>query len=478
MNSKWVIMNNKYITNFALCKKQFWLIIMLLAVGCNIFGSGPSQENIDDSDEWSEPTILYINSDTVDSNPFDGIGTFSTDVNGGKILSALDLIDTRSDRLLDSKNIIFLEKEPKSDSKVLRRFSSTVPGEQPIIKRDRGGTFHLLWGDRRQDPAFEHWEIPSRSQLTNFSTNVVYTRYNGTGFEPPVSIYEGNLSTFGVGSIGFPLRLIEAEDRRLHAVFKADSMARTTTTMGDSIAVFIPRLVYMNRSPLGEWSRPRFIFIKYKNNPNSLSGGNPVIAATTNRLVVSFLSSVGGVNDVLTITSDDGGHTWSDAKLIFSSGRERSMFLTMKEAASGQLHIVWARVIDDGSLPEELWHSYSEDEGRTWSQPVNFFTLESPTFTPERSPEPTETIISDYDIVVDEDNRLHWAGIEVVFEDILHNRIHYTSWDPVKKTWQESSVFKLSTDPGKVKLSFDDVAQKLYIFWKEIEKETILYSVK
>jgi len=455
------------------------VIILLLTGSCDIFSSNSDQENIENSGEWSEPMILYVDPDTVDIGPFDGIGSFKMDVHEGTIRSVIDRGRFIDDRFLDFREIIFLEMEPGGEPELRQRISGTVPAEQPTIVRNHASTFNLLWADRRQDPDFEHWEIPSRSQLTNFSTNVVYSRYNGSFFEPPVSIYEGNLSTFGVGDIGFPLQLIEAEDRRLHTVFKADSMARTTNTMGDSVTAFVPRLVYINRSPAGEWNKPRFLSIDYKGNPGSLSGGNPVIAApSANRLVVAFLSSVGGVNDVLTITSDDGGVTWSEAKLIFSSGRERSSFLTMRKAMDGQLHLVWARVIDDGSLPEEMWHSYSEDEGRTWSQPSSFFTLVSPTFTPEGSPEPTETILSNYDIVVDENSRVHWAGIEVFFEDSLQNKIHYTSWDPGTKTWEEPSMLEFASDPVELDLAFDGTTQKLYMFWEELEEEIIFYSVK
>ena len=452
---------------------QIWFITLLFVVSCNIFGSNSDNENVDKRGEWSDPQLFYLAPDTSEILRFD-VTVYNDNINVATWRRQFS-----NNQFLDYSQILMIRGQIGGEANIQELTSKSIPSENPLILRDNVNTSHMLWGDRRQDPDFEQWEVSSRSQLTNFSTNVVYTRYNGTGFEPPVSIYEGNLSTFGVGDIGFPLQLVEAEDRRLHTVFKADSMARTTDTMGDSVTAFIPRLVYMNRSREGAWSEPRFLFINYKNNPNSLSGGDPVIAApTTNRLVVAFLSSVGGINDILTITSDDGGQTWSEAQLLFSSERERSLFLTMSEAAGGRLHLVWARVIGNRALPEEMWHSYSEDAGRTWSQPASFFTLRSPTFTPEGSPEPAGTIISDYDILVDESERVHWAGIEVFFGDSLRNKIHYTTWDPGTKTWEESSLFEFSTEPRQVNLTFDITSQRLYLFWEERLEKTVFYSVK
>jgi len=459
-------------------KSEILVIILLLTVGCNIFGSNSEQGNIENDGEWSEPQTLFTlrAQDTVDDSLFHNFNTLQATVQRETIRLVTNTVQGVDTRILNLSEILFLQKKKGGTTEIRQLTQRDIPSEQPTILRDNDGIFHLLWGDRRQDPNFDQWEAPFRLQLASFSTNVVYSRYNGTSFEPPVSIYEGNLSTFGVGDIGFPIQLIEAEDHRLHTVFKADTLVRTTTTMGDSVTAFIHRLVYINRSPAGEWSRPRFLTISYKDHPRSLGGSNPVIAApTANRLVVAWLGSVGDVNDVLAITSDDGGQTWSEAQRVSTSGQQANFFLTIRKAPAGTLHLVWAKLVDN-VLPEEMWHSYSEDGGTRWSQPERFFTLRKPTFTPADSPRPSETIISDYDIVVNENSRLHWAGLEVFFEDSLQNKIHYTSWDPGTKTWEEPSMLEFASDPGKLELAVDKATRELYLFWSE--GKTTNFSVK
>jgi len=408
-------MDKHILTTQTILLRKWRLIALLLVliVGCNIFSSGSSGEN---RREWSEPMVLFVDPDTVDSGPLDGIGTFKMEVHEGTIRAVMDRGRFINDSLLDFKEIILLEMEPGSEPQFRQLTPIDIPSQRPIILRDQAGSLHLMWADRRLDPDFEQWEFSSLQTL--FSTNVVYSRYNGSSFESPVSIYEGNLSTFGRGDIAFPLHLIEAEDRRLHAVFKADSAWRTTTLLeGDSITVFTSQVTYMNRNPAGQWSKPRFLSGDSQ-QPGVQSRHTPAIAApSANRLVVGFLSSAGGNNDVFTITSDDGGRTWSDQQLVFSSGQQPSSMLRMMQAQGGQTHLIWGRAHRGLPLPGEMWHSYSEDGGITWSTPEQFFKLESePTLTgPDRPPGPIFLYIGSFDLLVDERDHLGGNGAQELF---------------------------------------------------------------
>lgn len=446
----------------------FLALLLALAASCDLFNSGSGRNDTPESAaDWSEPVLFYRDTNSDSSKT----GQFQAVVHEDMIHAVTWRNRSLDDLLLDFSQILFLEKEvgTRSEAEIRELTPGAVPSEQPLILRDHTGTFHLLWGDRRLDPGFDRWESQF-SQLGIFSTNVIYTRSDGSSFEPPVSIYEGNLSTLGRGDIGFPLRLIEAEDHRLHAVFKADSAFivgdGTTPMEGDSVEDFISRATYMNRSTTGQWSRPRFLGVDPR-HPAIGTAHNPDIAApSANRLVVVWIGSAGDLNDVLAVTSGDGGLTWSEPRLIVSSNQRPAIRLRLIQAPDDRLHLIVGKS-STIFLPTEMWHTYSENGGETWSPPQRFLAVMN-----------SANVIFPFDVLVDEAGRVHWAGLEVDIGDNLNNKIHYTTWNPGTEAWEEPSLFDMASAPNLIDLALDESTQKLYLFWMERFERTVFYSVK
>lgn len=93
------------------------------------------------------------------------------------------------------------------------------------------------------------------------------------------------------------------------------------------------------------------------------------------------LSNAGQPVSISTIRSTDGGHTWSDPTAVNDVQQRRStgmeLFPDISVAPNGRVDIAWydsrndptvdLDADDGGSQFHDVYYSYSDDEGRTWS---------------------------------------------------------------------------------------------------------------
>ena len=120
---------------------------------------------------------------------------------------------------------------------------------------------------------------------------------------------------------------------------------------------------------------------------------------------VYYLCSVnpGGPDplDVMFARSTDGGATWSDPVRVNddpSGSNAWQWFGTMSVAPDGRIDVIWADTRNDpGGFDSELYYSYSENAGETWSENVAI----TPSFDPHIG-WPQQNKIGDYyDMVSD-----------------------------------------------------------------------------
>tara|TARA_R100001143_G_scaffold63588_2_gene72791 strand:+ start:40332 stop:41951 length:1620 start_codon:yes stop_codon:yes gene_type:complete len=405
---------------------------------------------------WSEPKLLYVHS--IEPGP----GEFQADVHDETIHIVGGYRLLREGRFFEDSKIFYLQQEIGSEPEVLIFPTDNYPSERPSLLRDHSGDIHFLWGDRRMDPEFEEWKI-ERPQALGFSTHVIYSRYDGKQVIAPESIYEGHLRELvgGIGDIFLPASWVEDEEGHLHTVFVADSTFKATY-QGEEVTSYSPGIAYMIRSE-GEWSPRRFLRPGVQGEIALMPHGI---------LIIGYLGSTGGnINDVLVLTSDDSGETWSEPNPVFLSGQQPGRFLDMKTGSDGSVHLIWGRQTRGIPVPNELWHSYSEDNGSNWSEPERFLKLDQP-------PVSEEKIIGGYDFVLDHNNRLHCIAVEIGLS--TQNRtLNYGIWDPHSKKWtQEETPQVDEVIRSNVNLTIDETTNKMYFFWDDDQENAIYYVVK
>ncbi|MDR9366165.1 MAG: T9SS type A sorting domain-containing protein [Balneolaceae bacterium] len=370
----------------------------------------------------------------------------------------------REGRFLDDSEIFFVQTSEDGEPLVRSLPTAGYPAEQPVLLKDDSGTIHFLWGDRRQDPDFEQWQT-ERPQVVAFSTDVIYSRLAGNVFEESKSIYEGHLQKImgGYGDITFPIRLIEDDQNQLHTIFVADSTFKTSTTSGEEVIAGSLRVIHLSQTSNGKWNEADYL----------VPGVEPdIVSLPGNRMVLAFLGStqsMPGFQNVLVITSDDNGLSWSKPTQVFLSNQNPSRMLSIKKGPDERIHLIWGRQTRGLPVPNEMWHSFSEDGGNTWSSPERFFE-------PEQT-SGSEKIIGDFGLIVDQFGQLHWSG--VVREVQGNGVLNFMTWNPTNKRWGPVENLEFAKNPRQdVELSINETTDKLYLFWDEMGEDAIYYSVK
>lgn len=407
---------------------------------------------------WSGSQLFYNFQDQPNDLEFEA----EVEKNIISIVSGSRYLSER--RFLKKSEIFFLEQKGDEELKIQSISTDNYPVEQPTFLKKESDTWYFIWGDRRQDPDFEQWQT-ERPQVVAFSTNVIYSQLVNNVFEESKSIYEGHLQEImgGYGDITFPLRLIEDDHNQLHAVFVADSTFRTSKPNGEEVLAGSLRIAHITKKETNKWSSAQYL----------AAGVEPdIVSLPEGRLVIAYLGSVSnqpGFQNVLVITSDDYGVSWSEPDEVFLSGQQPGRMLNMEVGPNGRLHLIWGRQTQGLPVPNEMWHSYSEDGGENWSSPEKFFT-------PTKSSK-SETIIGDFDLVTDRFGQLHWAG--VIREIQGSGIVNYMTWNPGNKSWKQAKKLDFAKNPRQdVDLSVDDSSDKLYLFWDELDEDAIYYSTK
>jgi hypothetical protein len=406
--------------------------------------------------DWSEPRQFFSYPEEAATREF------QADVHDETIHVAGGYRVMRKQRFLEDSKIFYLQQDGDARPDVQWLPTENIPVENPALLLDASGIVHLLWGARRQDPEFEQWKT-ERPQGLGFSTDVIYSSYDGNGFTPPALIYEGHLreQVGGIGDILLPAKWVEDKYGQLHTVFLADSVRTIVTQDGEETVGFTSGTVFMTKNTMGEWSTHRFL------EPTALSD---IIMLPQGTFVVPYLGSLGpgSINDVLVLTSEDGGDSWSGPNTIFISGQQPGRMLRIDVGPMGRVHLIWGRQTRGLPIPNELWHSYSEDGAQTWSEPERFFQ-------PEQSAQ-VENMIESFDFVIDSFGRVHWAAVKLQLQD-LQGTLYYSNWDPETRTWGATESLDLPEQrPRSIDLALDEASNELNLFWNEMNEDAIFYS--
>jgi hypothetical protein len=141
--------------------------------------------------------------------------------------------------------------------------------------------------------------------------------------------------------------------------------------------------------------------------------------------------------------SEDGGATWSSEVEVIGAGTSLESQFVKPEvpnvviANDGTVHAVFPYKTSSGRyFADQMWHSLSVDNGKTWSSPGPIFSSDT-------------GVTSPFDAVVDPAGRLHVVYYQSPqFASATGNRLIHAVWS--NGAWRPSRV--LSTAP----LSFDE----------------------
>lgn len=390
--------------------------------------------------QWSEPVLYYSNPDAY------RILRFAADANSGtlNVVSSFDLFR----KGINYSAIYSLQQEPGKELVKKMLSQENIPSGWPSVLRDHSGNLHFLWGDRRQDPEFEKWDV-NREKGLIFSTDVVYFNFDK---DRPEHIYAGNLLD-GSGSVYFPIHLVADNQGNLHGVINTAKLLNDIDGNPTEFGMFW--LVYVSKSKNGQWTS------KYLHD----GVGPGLVSLAGNRIVIvyrgiDFNNPTLGRNDLMITCSDDGGVSWSDPVSVLMPGGQDMRSLNLIKESEEKLHIIIGRGKQGVVTHEEIWHVVSYDGGISWSEQKVITNHPLMIF---------ETIIDSY-------GNLHLVGID--FPDFS---IWSSSMSAKTGQWEDLTKLDFADTAGWISLTFDEAENELYLFWmsdEDPQKQVINYSNK
>ncbi len=146
--------------------------------------------------------------------------------------------------------------------------------------------------------------------------------------------------------------------------------------------------------------------------------GNVYVAASVNR------PSVDDPGDVMFSRSTDGGLTFEDAiRINTDESTEHFQWMgTMSVAPNGRIDVVWldTRNAPEGTVFSELFYSFSDDQGTTWSENEILSASFDPTIG-----YPQQNKMGDYFDMISDNQGAHlaWANTINGGQDVYYTRI-------------------------------------------------------
>lgn len=260
----------------------------------------------------------------------------------------------------------------------------------PIIKTDRDGITHLIWGYALVDP---------NSIRHIISTDVYYSYYNDKIWSDPISIFHKETIN-GTNSYAGPGKLRLDSKNRVHILWQAI----------DSTGLHIYHLIEEN-CLWGEIEELPFISADYD-----------YVFDKNDRLHMVYLRPVIGqgsdVNSVFYRYSDDYGRKWSDSVLVHRSFLFRALNVQILLDKKNSIHILWSKHLSGSEFASEtVYHSHSSD-GKTWVSPTSILHA-------------VEDGILYFNAAIDRNDKIHlfydqWASL---FTPPV--KICYTYWDGI-----------------------------------------------
>lgn len=436
---------------FYLSSHQVWKLLFISFVV--LFIASESKEPQEVNAGWSAPMLFYKNPDMTEAL------VFGTDVFENTISVVQQQFDTTGGVINYSK-VFLIHQESGSELQQCQISSDNYPAEQPSILRTNPGNLNIFWGERRVDPELEQRNVPIPLWM---ASSLLHTELHNCTDAEPTEVYEGSLSMLepGAGELRLPASVTTGTGEQLYLSFGAEG------EFSELPEDKTPGVAVLSRDDSGVWQDPRFTLL--------LRFNHAITGSETNHLVLPHLGAPpllpgGNANELYVITSDDGGYTWSEPIDIFTEanpqheGRILGSYLQANMLPNGQVHLMFEQNRDSGFgvFANTMWHTLSNDYGKTWTSPTDFFGVQRPD-------EEHYHFIRNWDMMIDHSGQVHWAGVTHLggVQGIEQSELHYRIWRPESRSWVHSEVIPFEGHPGSMFLSIDKPENKLYLFWEE-----------
>ncbi len=334
-------------------------------------------------------------------------------------------------------------EEPENISNSIYESSHTV------LERAPDGTLHLVWAENRTDEQDE--DQPPRPTGPGSDADVIlYSNNAGGSWQEPELLYDAGTNDFFFppSSIGFD------ENDNPHVVFTAFDAA-------NEYAMF-----YMNKTG-GAWSE-----VKKIQNRASLAD---LTMSRNGTMAITYISAYTDEeeeeaygNSVFIRTSEDLGETWSDPVLVDKSDDGHNQHPIITSSPDGKLHLIWFKAMENrgsSSIVDYAYHSYSEDGGASWSDPVNV--------TPE-----VETHLHIFDqpsVTINDEGHVLLAFVMGAFSG-SDFPLYIAEWSPGEGWTEEENLFDARSVNQQIAVDSDDSGFHILFFSGDFDENGLFYS--
>ncbi len=377
----------------------------LLVYGVLLFASASFSQNISSLRsrmEWLTPVLI---SDT-------GFTQYSTPVMS--VISANHIIfpfiqspfrppDYRN------KNVYIKELKNGIISDSINLTKNIYSSNWPIIKTDKNGITHLIWGYSPVNPDLLRPIV---------STDVYYSYYKDYIWSNPISIFHKEL--INGSNYYFTGKLRLDSKNRLHLLWQAI----------DSSGLHFYHKVEENCS-WGEIEEIPFISADYD-----------YVFDKNDRMHMVYLRPVIGqgadVNSVFYRFSDDYGKSWSDSVLINRSFTLRALSVQILIDKKNTIHILWTKHLSGNVIAAETrYHSYSTG-GKQWILPNIIVTT-------------IEDGILYFSAAIDGNDKIHlafdqWNGLFTIPVKVCYNYWDGINWSSPLDLLNHSQMPRIEID--------------------------------
>lgn len=219
----------------------------------------------------------------------------------------------------------------------------------PVAGVDGGERMHVYWAERHYGKAAD--STPSEfTQVYRVSQAFSTGGGDGLSWSSPELVYEAPRVDW---TRGRGLSVVAGADSSIHIVFPVQR--------------HVPTIVHLREKTGRIRTITEFI--------GDLSVYADIAAASTGQMYIAYVAPdvtrrEPNANSVFVRRSDNSGYSWGEAILVDYSGYNRAHDIRVVVAPDGTVHLVWLKNVTGSVIPEEVWHSYSRDNGRTWTVPT------------------------------------------------------------------------------------------------------------